>query len=143
MNLVNNCMKAEKVTIELPSYMTIDTEDGLKIEIDTDKYLSSIKTYEIVYHLEGRHDYDPLDDADDDDLIEELKNRNYDFAKELSDDDVDCEYFNRGLSDDASVMDCLIQAAKSLAPRRRLDKATLKEVINEFIDSSVINKCYN
>lgn len=113
--------------------VTIDIDDGLKIEIDTDKYLNSLKTYDIIYHL---------DDADDDDLIEELKNRNYDFSKELDDYDIDCEYFNRGLGDNASVVDCLIQAAKTLAPRRILDKATIKEIINDFIDSSLDNRCY-
>lgn len=124
-------MGTDKVTIDLPSYLSIDIDDGLKIEIDTDKYLNSLKTYDIIYHLEGRHDYDPLDDADDDDLIEEL-----------DDYDIDCEYFNRGLGDNASVVDCLIQAAKTLAPRRILDKATIKEIINDFIDSSLDNRCY-
>lgn len=131
-------MGTDRVTIDLPSYLSIDTDDGLKIEIDTDKYLNSLKTYDIVYHLEGRHDYDPLDD----DLVEELRNRNYDFSGELDDHDIDCEYFNRGLGDNASVVDCLIQAAKILAPRRILDKATIKEIINDFIDSSLDNKCY-
>lgn len=126
-------MGTDKVTIDLPSYLSIDIDDGLKIEIDTDKYLNSLKTYDIIYHL---------DDADDDDLIEELKNRNYDFSKELDDYDIDCEYFNRGLGDNASVVDCLIQAAKTLAPRRILDKATIKEIINDFIDSSLDNRCY-
>lgn len=124
-------MGTDKVTIDLPSYLSIDINDGLKIEIDTDKYLNSLKTYDIIYHLEGRHDYDPLDDADDDD-----------FSKELDDYDIDCEYFNRGLGDNASVVDCLIQAAKTLAPRRILDKATIKEIINDFIDSSLDNRCY-
>lgn len=106
-------MGTDKVTIDLPSYLSIDIDDGLKIEIDTDKYLNSLKTYDIIYHLEGRHDYD-----------------------------IDCEYFNRGLEDNASVVDCLIQAAKTLAPRRILDKATIKEIINDFIDSSLDNRCY-
>lgn len=56
-------MGTDKVTIDLPSYLSIDIDDGLKIEIDTDKYLNSLKTYDIVYHLEGRYDYDPLDDG--------------------------------------------------------------------------------
>lgn len=44
-------MGTDRVTIDLPSYLSIDTDDGLKIEIDTDKYLNSLKTYDIVYHL--------------------------------------------------------------------------------------------
>lgn len=136
-------MGTNKVTIDLPSYLSIDTNDGLKIEIDTDKYLSSLKTYDIIYHLEGRYDYDPLDDAADDDLVEELRNRNYDFSKELDDDDVECEYFNRKLGDGLTIKELLIRSAKMLTPRRNLDKATIKEVINDFIDSSLDNKCYN
>jgi len=135
-------MSTNKVTIDLPSYLSIDTDGGLKIEIDTDKYLDSLKTYDIVCHLEGRYDYDPLDDADDDDLIDELKNRDYDFSKELDDYCIECEYFNRCVGDNVSVTDCLIQAAKTLAPRRILDKTTIKEIINDFIDSSLDDRCY-
>lgn len=32
-------MGTDRVTIDLPSYLSIDTDDGLKIEIDTDKYV--------------------------------------------------------------------------------------------------------
>ena len=100
-------------------------------------------TDEIIVEEKGSHTniHDFLD-LNNDDLIEELKNRNYDFSKELDDYDIDCEYFNRGLGDNASVVDCLIQAAKTLAPRRILDKATIKEIINDFIDSSLDNRCY-
>lgn len=51
-------MSKEKITIELPSYLVIDTTDGLKIEIDTEKYLDSLSTGDIVDNIENRYDYD-------------------------------------------------------------------------------------
>lgn len=36
-------MGTDKVTIDLPSYLSIDIDDGLKIEIDTDKISKFLK----------------------------------------------------------------------------------------------------
>lgn len=130
-------MSEIKTVIELPSYLSIDTEDGLKIEIDTEKFLNSIPTGVLEDALLYRHDYDPLDDADTCDLVNELRDRNYDFEKELDDDDIELAYFNRKLGDDTTVSDCILQAVKILSPREVLDKNRIKQLINDWIDLNI------
>lgn len=130
-------MSEIKTVIELPSYLSINTEDGLKIEIDTEKFLNSIPTGALSDALIYRHDYEPLDDADTCDLLNELRNRNYNFEKELDDDDIECAYFNRKLGDDATVSDCIYQAAKILSPREVLDKSKIKQLISDWIDLNI------
>lgn len=130
-------MSEEVRMIELPSYLSIDTEDGLKIEIDTEKFLNSIPTGVLEDALLYRHDYDPIDCADTHDLVEELRDRDYDFAKELGDEDIENEYFNRKLWDDNTVSDCIFQVAKILSPREVLDKDRVKQLINDWIDLNI------
>lgn len=130
-------MSEIKTVIELPSYLSIDTEDGLKIEIDTEKFLNSIPTGVLEDALIYRHDYDPLDCADTCDLLHELRDRNYDFEKELDDDDIELAYFNRKLGDDTTVSDCILQAVKILSPREVLDKNRIKQLINDWIDLNI------
>lgn len=130
-------MSEIKNLVELPSYLSIDTDDGLKIEIDTEKFLKSIPTGILEDSLVYRHDYDPIDDVDTYDLVRELRSRNYDFAVELDDEDIVNEYFNRKLLDDNTVSDCIFQAAKVLSPREVLDKDRMKQLINDWIDLNV------
>lgn len=132
-------MSKEKVTIELPSYLVIDTTDGLKIEIDSEKYLDSLSTGYIVDNIENRYDYDPLDCASDNDLINELSERNFNLSSQLDDEDIENEYYNRGLCDFATATDYILEAARILSPKRILDKKTIKEIINEHIDFSIIH----
>lgn len=130
-------MSEIKTVIELPSYLSIDTEDGLKIEIETEKFLNSIPTGVLEDALIYRHDYDPLDCADTCDLVRELRDRNYDFEEELNDDDIELAYFNRKLGDDTTVSDCILQAVKILSPREVLDKNRIKQLINDWIDLNI------
>lgn len=130
-------MSKEKITIEVPSYLVIDTTDGLKIEIDTEKYLDSLSTGDIVDNIENRYNYDPLDCVSNDDLIEELSNRDFDFSSKLDNEDIENEYFNRNIYDNSTIYNNILQAARMLSPKRHLDKATIKEIINDWIDFNI------
>lgn len=130
-------MSEIKNLVELPSYLSIDTDDGLKIEIDTDKFLSSLPTGVLTDALTYRHDYDPLDGVDTYVLVEELHERDHDLTKELDDEEIEFAFFNRNIANDRAISDYIHQAVKMLSPREVLDKERMKELLNDWIDLNV------
>lgn len=119
-----------------------ELEDGYaKILIEVDEFLDEVDTYVLDkyarYHLDLIHPDDceceSVEDASEDDLVWELKNRNFDFLDEV-DQDAMIEYLQSdGYTVDGN--DGVIHSDLDY-----MDAAMLGEIAQKFLESSVFER---
>lgn len=122
--------------------LDVELEDGYaKILIEVDEFLDEVDTDILTkyakYHLDLIHPDDceceSVDDASENDLVWELKNRNFDFLDEVDQDDM-IEYLQR----DGYTVDDVDGSMHS--DLDYMDAAMLDEITQKFLESSVFDR---
>ena len=127
-------MKKSEIKIIGKQVFGTELEEGdVEILVDVDNILDDIDTdvlkKYVEYHLDmidtDDCECETIDEASERELVDELKNRDFDFADELDDDDLLDEVAARGLSEHITIQGL-----------DYIDVKRLEEITNLFVNGS-------